>query len=174
MVARPAGEGLRQVSPAQPRPPSVTVLCRLQGSYEALDSGNLADALVDLTGGVSELLALEPGAGEETSQQLFTRLEQEVGLACLAWRTCLVTCHVSAAGPVAGVLRGAGRGGGAAGDQSDGGTSHVTQPLAAIGQEVTEAGLVRGHAYPVTGAARVQLDTGLVTRLLAPRVPVVR
>ena len=52
--------------------------------------------------------------------------------------------------------------------------SHVTQPLAAIGQEVTEAGLVRGHAYPVTGAARVQLDTGLVTRLLAPRVPVVR
>ena len=109
------------MSPAQPRPPSVTVLCRLQGSYEALDSGNLADALVDLTGGVSELLALEPGAGEETSQQLFTRLEQEVGLTCLAWHTCLVTWHVSAAGPVAGVLRGAGRGGGAAGDQSDGG-----------------------------------------------------
>ena len=82
MVARPAGEGLRQVSPAPPRPAPVTVLCRLQGSYEALDSGNLADALVDLTGGVSELLALEPGAGEETSQQLFTRLEQEVGLTC--------------------------------------------------------------------------------------------
>ena len=55
----------------------VTVF-RLHGSYEALDSGNLADALVDFTGGVSELLALEQGPGEETSQQLFTRLEQEV------------------------------------------------------------------------------------------------
>ena len=33
---------------------------------------------MDFTGGVSELLALEQG-GEETSQQLFTRLEQEVG-----------------------------------------------------------------------------------------------
>ena len=77
MVARPAGEGLRQVSPPRPAPPRVTVLCRLHGSYEALDSGNLADALVDFTGGVSELLALEQG-GEETSQQLFTRLEQEV------------------------------------------------------------------------------------------------
>ena len=59
-------------------PLRVTVLCRLHGSYEALDSGNLADALVDFTGGVSELLALEQGAGAETSQQLFTRLEQEV------------------------------------------------------------------------------------------------
>ena len=39
---------------------------------------------------------------------------------------------------------------------------------------MTEAGLVRGHAYPVTGAARVQLDTGLVSRLLGARVPVVR
>ena len=71
---------------------------------------------MDFTGGVSELLALEQG-GEETSQQLFTRLEQEVGYTCLGSPHVSSNVHVSAAGPVAGVLRGAGGGGGAAGDQ---------------------------------------------------------
>ena len=46
---------------------------------------------MDFTGGVSELLALEQG-GEETSQQLFTRLEQEVRPRVPGHRTCLVTC----------------------------------------------------------------------------------
>ena len=47
---------------------------------------------MDFTGGVSELLALEQGAGAETSQQLFTRLEQEVRPRVPGHRTCLVTC----------------------------------------------------------------------------------
>ena len=36
---------------------------RLHGSYEALDTGNLSDALADFTGGVSELIALEDENG---------------------------------------------------------------------------------------------------------------
>ena len=58
---------------------------RLHGSYEALDTGNLSDALVDFTGGVSELIALEDENGlrkfetdEDKRTELLSRLEQEV------------------------------------------------------------------------------------------------
>ena len=61
------------------------LIFRLHGSYEALDSGNLSDALVDFTGGVSELVALETDNGlrvyesdEEKRLELLSRLEQEV------------------------------------------------------------------------------------------------
>ena len=61
------------------------MIFRLHGSYEALDSGNLSDALVDFTGGVSELVALETDNGlrvyesdEEKRLELLSRLEQEV------------------------------------------------------------------------------------------------
>ena len=40
-----------------------TLFCRINGSYEALDGGNLSDALVDFTGGVSELVSLENDGG---------------------------------------------------------------------------------------------------------------
>ena len=40
-----------------------TLFCRIHGSYEALDGGNLSDALVDFTGGVSELVSLENDGG---------------------------------------------------------------------------------------------------------------
>ena len=55
---------------------------RLLGSYEALDGGNLSDALVDFTGGVSELVLLQSEAGEklyeeeERRAELFSRLMQ--------------------------------------------------------------------------------------------------
>ena len=68
---------------------------RLHGSYEALDGGCLSDALVDFTGGVSELVMLESDAGEKLYEEeekrmaLFTRLYEEVSqhaLICCAVR----------------------------------------------------------------------------------------
>ena len=57
---------------------------RIHGSYEALDGGNLSDALVDFTGGVSELVSLENDGGlklfeeEEKKNELYNRVFQEV------------------------------------------------------------------------------------------------
>jgi hypothetical protein len=42
-------------------------LCRFNGSYAGLDGGNLADALVDFTGGVAEMIQLR----DEASMLLF-------------------------------------------------------------------------------------------------------
>ena len=35
-----------------------TCCCRLRGCYEALDGGKLQDAMVDMTGGISEVIDL--------------------------------------------------------------------------------------------------------------------
>lgn len=68
---------------------------KIHGSYEALDGGNLSDALVDFTGGVSELITLENDAGsklyddEEKKTELYNRVFQEVtehALVCCAIR----------------------------------------------------------------------------------------
>ena len=58
------------------------VYCRLQGSYAALGGCSLSDALVDWTGGVSELVELQTG---------------QVGLLC-----CAVFPLVNVAGATAG------------------------------------------------------------------------
>jgi len=68
---------------------------KIHGSYEALDGGNLSDALVDFTGGVSELISLESDGGlklfeeEEKKTDLYNRIFQEVSehaLVCCAIR----------------------------------------------------------------------------------------
>ena len=51
--------------------------CRLAGSYEALEAGNPAEALVDFTGGVSETVDLVQGnhANDlEKRKELFQKL----------------------------------------------------------------------------------------------------
>lgn len=68
---------------------------KLHGSYDALDGGNLSDALVDFTGGVSELISLHTESeghkfNEETKKnELFSRVQREVSehaLVCCAIR----------------------------------------------------------------------------------------
>jgi len=68
---------------------------KIHGSYEALDGGNLSDALVDFTGGVSELVSLENEAGvkvfeeDQKKNELFNRVFEEVSehaLVCCAIR----------------------------------------------------------------------------------------
>jgi len=68
---------------------------KIHGSYEALDGGNLSDALVDFTGGVSELITLENDGGlklfeeEDKKTELYNRIFQEVSehaLVCCAIR----------------------------------------------------------------------------------------
>ena len=104
--------------------------CRLHGSYEALDGGNLSDALVDFTGGVSELISLESETGvklfedDHKRSELFSRLSDEIS------EHSLVCCAIRAA----------------RGEE----------------QQRTEWGLVKGHAYGVTGVRRVSLsESGL-------------
>ncbi|XP_054848413.1 calpain-5-like [Eublepharis macularius] len=59
---------------------------KLNGCYEALEGGNTAEALVDFTGGISELLALEEGAAgtdPEKQKQLFKQLRKAHSRAAL-------------------------------------------------------------------------------------------
>jgi hypothetical protein len=52
------------------------LLCRFNGSYAGLDGGNLADALVDFTGGVAEMIQLR----DEASLLLFKVTRRKIGL----------------------------------------------------------------------------------------------
>jgi len=110
---------------------------KIHGSYEALDGGNLSDALVDFTGGVSELISLESDSGvklfdeDNKRSDLFHLLSGQIS------QHALVCCAIRAA----------------------------------RGEELqrTEWGLVKGHAYGVTGVRRVSLSesglSGLVSRI---------
>merc|ERR1712098_835234 len=107
---------------------------KLHGSYEALDVGSLSDALVDLTGGVSELISLEDDCGrklyleDDKKSELYKRLQEELNAGSL------VCCAVRA------------------------GKNEQNQR--------TECGLVKGHAYGVTGARRVSFsEFGVVSKL---------
>lgn len=47
-------------------------MCRLRGSYENLDGGKLQDAMVDLTGGISEVIDIQKK--REVSPELYNLL----------------------------------------------------------------------------------------------------
>ena len=49
----------------------LSVCFRLSGDYESLTAGNAKDALVDMTGGVGERVALEDYRTEEKRKDLF-------------------------------------------------------------------------------------------------------
>ena len=103
MVGGAHGESICQVKyidVVTKRAHPVHLIFRLHGSYEALDSGNLSDALVDFTGGVSELVALETDNGlrvyesdEEKRLELLSRLEQEVS--SLSDSFCVTTLNIA-------------------------------------------------------------------------------
>lgn len=54
--------------------------CRVAGSYESLDGGNLCDALIDFTGGIAETFELQTEKyyeDEEKKTQLFKMMRNE-------------------------------------------------------------------------------------------------
>ncbi|KAL8176941.1 UNVERIFIED_CONTAM: hypothetical protein K2H54_040311 [Gekko kuhli] len=64
---------------------------KLNGCYEALEGGNTAEALVDFTGGISEVLALDEGGlgtDPEKQKQLFERLKKAHS------RAALISCSI--------------------------------------------------------------------------------
>lgn len=57
------------------------MIFRLLGSYGALEEGHISDALVDLTGGVTEILDLKAsdlGVSEDSRAHLFHSLSGEM------------------------------------------------------------------------------------------------
>ncbi len=75
-------------------------LKRLHGCYEALDGGNLSDALVDFTSGVSEVISLEDDkTGYRTDdmdkkKELFNIMASEIedhALMCCAVKVRLIS-----------------------------------------------------------------------------------
>ena len=55
----------------------VELVFRVNGTYEALDGGNLSDALLDFSGGISEVISLKDGnytTDEEKRTELYKRL----------------------------------------------------------------------------------------------------
>ena len=67
----------------------VELVFRVNGTYEALDGGNLSDALLDFSGGISEVISLKDGnytTDEEKRTELYKRLlkhkENDVAVVC--------------------------------------------------------------------------------------------
>ena len=53
------------------------LVIRVNGTYEALDGGNLSDALLDFTGGISEMIDIKAGgygSDEEKRKEFFNVL----------------------------------------------------------------------------------------------------
>ena len=74
-----------------------SINCRLNGSYEALEAGNIADALVDFTGGVCESTNLqETGFNEDEDGRLtyFKSMQKAMGDGSLIGASISV-CHVT-------------------------------------------------------------------------------
>ena len=75
--------------------------CRLNGSYEALEAGNIADALVDFTGGVCESTSLqETGFNEDEDGRLayFKTMQKAMGERSLIGASisvCFVSKHLN-------------------------------------------------------------------------------
>lgn len=106
---------------------------KLAGNYEALDGGNLTDALVDFTGGVAETFDFEGNSkyqvDVEAREILFNTLKKE-----LKWDSLMCAA--------------------------------ITVKSRDDMEAVTNAGLVKGHAYGVTSVANVKVQDapGLFTR----------
>lgn len=57
------------------------ILCRLFGCYEALDGGDLGEALEDFTGGVSNFMSLKEARKETNAEEhtaLFVKMQKEM------------------------------------------------------------------------------------------------
>ncbi|XP_068228200.1 calpain-5-like isoform X3 [Palaemon carinicauda] len=108
---------------------------KLHGSYEALEGGNLSDALVDLTSGVSAHLDLTVGGYTddfEKKKQLFKMMAKEMT------EHALMCCAITT-GEVFSVPH-----------------SHEEAEMR------TSVGLVKGHAYGITACRKINIgDTGL-------------
>ncbi|XP_069981344.1 calpain-5-like isoform X3 [Penaeus vannamei] len=108
---------------------------KLHGSYEALEGGNLSDALVDLTSGVSAHLDLTVGGYTddfEKRKQLFKMMAKEMNEHALM--CCAITTGENFTGP----------------------HSHEEAEMR------TNVGLVKGHAYGITAVRKINIgDTGL-------------
>ncbi|XP_047474396.1 calpain-5-like isoform X3 [Penaeus chinensis] len=108
---------------------------KLHGSYEALEGGNLSDALVDLTSGVSAHLDLTVGGYTddfEKRKQLFKMMVKEMNEHALM--CCAITTGENFTGP----------------------HSHEEAEMR------TNVGLVKGHAYGITAVRKINIgDTGL-------------
>ncbi|XP_064113939.1 calpain-5-like isoform X2 [Macrobrachium nipponense] len=108
---------------------------KLHGSYEALEGGNLSDALVDLTSGVSAHLDLTVGGYTddfEKRKQLFKMMAKEMN------EHALMCCAITT------------------GEVFNSPHSHEEAEMR------TNVGLVKGHAYGITACRKINIgETGL-------------
>lgn len=71
----------------------VVLVCRLLGSYAAVRAGQLSDAYMALTGGLSEKLEVEE-EGEDKAVQLFTRLQAALASRAIVVAIVPVRCAI--------------------------------------------------------------------------------